>query len=136
MRIGFATKRIREIEGLDPAEWHLPDYMSLVHYIFPNVSISGGHGATLMLSRLFPGSTVDQSTTVQHQYFREPVEGDMIATAEQKRLTYEQVVRDEDCATIFGISDALAAMDDSPIVFGRNEPGNQRLHGFVQEATA
>ncbi len=136
VRIGFATKRIREIEGLDPAEWHLPDYMSLVHYIFPNVSISGGHGDTLMLSRLFPGSTVDQSTTVQHQYFREPVEGDMIATAEQKRLTYEQVVRDEDCATIFGISDALAAMDDSPIVFGRNEPGNQRLHGFVQEATA
>jgi len=49
--------------------------MSLVHYIFPNVSISGGHGDTLMLSKLLPGPTVDRSTTAQFQYHREPVEG-------------------------------------------------------------
>ena len=65
----------------------LPDYMSLVHFVFPNVSISGGHGDTLMLSRLFPGPTVRESTTVQHQYFRVPVEGEMVEKAEEKRRT-------------------------------------------------
>ncbi len=136
VRIGFATKRIHEIEALPPEDWHLPDFMSLVHFVFPNVSISGGLGDTVMLSRLFPGPTVDQSTTVQHLYFREPLEGKMLDNAEQKRLTYEQVVRDEDCATIFGISEALPSMDASPVVFGRNEPGNQRLHEFIREVTA
>jgi len=96
------------------------------------VSMSGGIGDSLMLSRLFPGPTVDRSTTVQHQYFRQPVEGEMIARAEQKRLVYEQVVRDEDCATVFGIGDNLAAMADRDILFGRNEPANQHLHRQIR----
>ncbi len=135
VRIGFANKGIRQVETLPPEQWNLPDCMSLVHYVFPNVSISGGHGDTVMLSRLFPGPDVTQSTTVQTQYFREPVEGDKVAAAEQKRQVYEQVVRDEDCATIFGIGANLPAMSDAPILFGRNEPGNQRLHQFIAQAT-
>ena len=134
-RIGFATKRITELAGSSTIPGPLPDYMSLVHFVFPNVSMSGGHGDTLMLSRLFPGPTVAESTTVQHHYFRQPVEGALAERAEERRQTYERVVRDEDCATIFGISDALGAMDHSPIVFGRNEPANQRLHQFVSEVT-
>ena len=103
--IGFATKLTAL--GADVARGRVvpADYMSLVHYIFPNVSISGGHGDTLMLSRLLPGPTVDRSTTVQFQYYREPVVGELVAIAEEKRMTYEAVVRDEDCATIFGIND-------------------------------
>lgn len=131
VRIGFATKRIAEIDAQPPAEWHLPDFMSLVHYVFPNVSLSGGHGDGLMLSRLFPGPTVDRSLTVQHQYFREPVEGERLRAAEEKRVRYEQVVRDEDAATIFGIDEALPALGDQPILFGRNEPANQRLHETI-----
>ncbi len=112
-----------------------PDYFSLVHYVFPNVSISGGHGDTLMLSKLLPGATVDRSTTVQFQYYREPVVGDMVAVAEEKRQTYEAVVRDEDCATIFGINDGLAAVGDGHFVFGRNEPANQQLHRTIARLT-
>ncbi len=140
VRIGFATKLTASApassEALDGAE--LPDYMSLVHYIFPNVSISGGHGDTLMLSKLLPGPTVDRSTTVQFQYYRQPVVGEQVAIAEVKRQTYEAVVRDEDCATIFGINDGLAAVTDGHFLFGRNEPGNQNLHraiaGYVHPA--
>ena len=131
-RIGFATKRIDEFDQVNAAARHWPDHLSLVHYIFPNVSISGGHGDTIQLSRLLPGPAVHQSTTVQHQYFRQPVEGDMLAAAEEKRLIYEQVVRDEDCATIFAISDALPAMSASPVVFGRNEPANQNMHRYIE----
>jgi phenylpropionate dioxygenase-like ring-hydroxylating dioxygenase large terminal subunit len=132
VRVGFAHKRIGEIDAIPPDELALEDHMSLVHYVFPNVSMSGGLGDSLMLSRLFPGPTVDRSTTVQHQYFRQPVEGELIARAEQKRLVYEQVVRDEDCATVFGIGDSLAAMADQDILFGRNEPANQHLHRQIR----
>ncbi len=132
VRVGFAHKRIGEIDAIPPDELALEDHMSLVHYVFPNVSMSGGLGDSLMLSRLVPGPTVDRSTTVQHQYFRQPVEGELIARAEQKRLVYEQVVRDEDCATVFGIGDSLAAMADQDILFGRNEPANQHLHRQIR----
>jgi phenylpropionate dioxygenase-like ring-hydroxylating dioxygenase large terminal subunit len=135
VRIGFATKRTAVADEQPVSDWNLPDYMSLVHYVFPNVSMSGGHGDTLQLSRLFPGPTVDQSLTAQHQYFRQPVVGDMVEVAEAKRLVYEAVVRDEDCATIFGISAALPALGDGHVLFGRNEPGNQHLHQVIADLT-
>ena len=134
VRVGFATKKTRDTSGpVDPAA--LPEYMSLVHYVFPNVSMSGGHGDTLMLSKLLPGPTVDRSTTVQFQYYREPIVGGLVEVAEEKRRTYEAVVRDEDCATIFGINDALGAIGDGHVVFGRNESGNQHLHETIRAMT-
>jgi phenylpropionate dioxygenase-like ring-hydroxylating dioxygenase large terminal subunit len=136
VRIGFATKLTTSLPETPPEQWNFPDHMSLVNYIFPNVSISGGHGDTIQLSRLYPGPTVDRSMTAQHQYFRQPVEGDMIEAAETKRLLYERVVRDEDCATIFGISAALPGIGDGHLLFGRNEPGNQHLHQTIAAMTS
>ena len=134
VRVGFATKKTRDsAEPFEPGT--LPEYMSLVHYVFPNVSISGGLGDSLMLSKLLPGPTVDRSTTLQFQYYREPVEGTRVEVAEEKRATYEAVVRDEDCATIFGINDALGAIGDGHVVFGRNESGNQHLHHTIRSLT-
>lgn len=135
VRIGFASKLTDQFDP-QASDIDYPDYLSLVHYIFPNVSISGGHGGTLMMSRLLPGPTPDTSTTIQFQFYREPVEGDMVEVAEQKRQTYEAVVRDEDCATIFQIGDALPGMGDRHFVFGRNEPANQNLHRAIAEMTA
>ena len=136
VRIGFATKLTASADDAALDGGNPPDYLSLVHYVFPNVSMSGGHGDTLMLSKLLPGPTVDRSTTVQFQYYREPIVGDMVAVAEEKRLTYEAVVRDEDCATIFGINGGLAAMGDRHFVFGRNEPANQHLHHTIASYTS
>ena len=133
VRVGFANKGINSIDSVPVEELNLHECMSLVHYIFPNVSISGGHSDTIQLSRLFPGPAVHQSTTLQHQYFRQPVVGEMAEAAEAKRAVYEQVVREEDCDTIFTISAALDAMDDIPVVFGRNEAGNQHLHRTIDE---
>jgi phenylpropionate dioxygenase-like ring-hydroxylating dioxygenase large terminal subunit len=136
VRIGFATKMTAGADDAAIDEGNPPDYLSLVHFVFPNVSISGGHGDTVMLSKLLPGRTVDTSTTVQFQYYRQPIVGDMVAVAEQKRQTYEAVVRDEDCATIFGINDSLTAMGDRHFVFGRNEPANQHLHRTIARLTS
>lgn len=135
VRVGFATKETATADSKPREEWYWPDFLSLVHYVFPNVSMSGGHGDTLMLSRLFPGPTVDRSLTMQFQYYRQPIEGEMVEIAEKKRQTYEAVVRDEDCATIFTIGEALPALGDGHVLFGRNEKGNQHLHHTLAELT-
>lgn len=135
VRLSMATRRVTEIDGTPESSWHLPDYMSLVHYVFPNVSISGAHGDTAMLSRLLPGPTVGESTTIQHQYFRQPLDEAGLAAAEEKRLAYERVVREEDYATVFSIGDSLDALGEEPILYGRNELGNQHLHRTVARLT-
>jgi phenylpropionate dioxygenase-like ring-hydroxylating dioxygenase large terminal subunit len=135
VRLTMATRRIDEIERRPSADGYLPDFMSLVHFIFPNVSISGGHGDTAMLSRLLPGPTPDRSTTLQYQYFRKPLDTEGLDLAERKRIAYEQVVRTEDYATVFGIGTALEALGDRPVVFGRNELGNQHLHRTIARFT-
>lgn len=135
VRIGFAAKGI---EQHDPTTAPSPygEIMSLVHYVFPNVSISGGHHDTLMLSRLLPGPGVGESRTLQFQFYREPIVDDLVDVAEEKRRRYEAVVRDEDCATIFGIGAALGAVGDGHFVFGRNEPANQHLHQTIASLTS
>ena len=59
----------------------------------------------------------------------------LIDIAEAKRERYEAVVRDEDCATIFQIGEALDAVGDGHFFFGRNEPANQHLHQTIATMT-
>jgi phenylpropionate dioxygenase-like ring-hydroxylating dioxygenase large terminal subunit len=135
VRLSMATRRIEEIDSVAEADWYLPDYLSVVHFVFPNVSISAAHGHTAMLSRLLPGPTVGESTTIQHQYFRQPLDEEGLRSAEEKRLAYEKVVREEDYATVFSIGASLEALGEGPILYGRNELGNQHLHRMVQAMT-
>ena len=135
VRLSMATRRIEEIDRVAEADWYLPDYLSVVHFVFPNVSISAAHGDTAMLSRLLPGPTVGESTTIQHQYFRQPLDEAGVQAAEEKPLAYEKVVREEDYATVFGIGESLDSLGEGPILYGRNELGNQHLHRTVQQMT-
>jgi len=132
-RIGFASKTTAELAGMPEDQWVLKDRMSMVHYIFPNISMAGGlDDAPLMISRLLPGPTHDRSKTHQFHYYRQPVEGtEAMAKAEERRQMYERVVRDEDYVTGFGITGALAAFGDDHFRFGRNERGNQHLHRTI-----
>lgn len=134
VRIGFANKPILEQRHIPVEEWDMYGAFSLVHFVFPNISISGHPTASLMVSRMFPGPTVRESTVVQYQYFREPLVTDQATReAEAKRQRYADVTYDEDFVTVMGIGrrfDALAAAGDV-FRFGRNEVGNQNLHGWV-----
>ncbi len=134
VRIGFANKPIMEMAGLPDDQWRLPDAMSLVHFVFPNVSISGHPSGGLMMSRIYPGPTPDRCTVAQFQYFREPmVTEDQIAQADAKRELYFGVTRDEDFSTVIQITDAMDAIPDDVIRYGRNEPGNQNLHRWINK---
>ncbi len=64
VRIGFANKPITEIRDRPEEEWPpMFEVMSMVHYVFPNMSISGQPDRPLMVSRLLPGPTPDRSRT-------------------------------------------------------------------------
>jgi phenylpropionate dioxygenase-like ring-hydroxylating dioxygenase large terminal subunit len=133
LRLGFANKPIVEARDTPVEEWDGLQVMSLVHYVFPNISISGQPGGGLMVSRLFPGPTVDQCRVVQYQYFRNPlVTDDAKAEAERKRALYESVTYEEDFVTVMNIGRRFEALKDDVFRFGRNELGNQNLHTWAR----
>jgi phenylpropionate dioxygenase-like ring-hydroxylating dioxygenase large terminal subunit len=140
VRIGFANKPIVEFRDTPPEEW--PDLyacFSLVHFVFPNVSISGHPTTGLMVSRLFPGPSVGECTVIQYQYFREPlVDEAAIADAEAKRKKYEQVTYEEDFITVMNVTRRVDVLADAGEVFrfGRNEIGNQNLHTWLNKLLA
>ncbi len=136
VRIGFANKPLVQMRENPPEEWPLREVMSLVHFVFPNISISGLPGSGLMLSRIFPGDTPSRCRVEQFQYFREPmVTPEQIADADAKRELYFAVTRDEDFSTVIQITDAFPAIADDVIRYGRNEMGNQNLHRWVNKLT-
>ena len=133
VRLGFANKPLLTMRDLPDDEWRLREAMSLVHYVFPNVSISGLPGSGLMLSRIYPGATPSCSTVEQFQYFREPMlTEEQISEADTKRELYYAVTRDEDFATVLQVTAATSASPDDVFRFGRNEQGNQNLHRWVE----
>lgn len=140
VRIGFANKGILEQRDLPVAEWPEPyDCFSLVHYVFPNISISGHPHKSLMVSRIFPGPGVGESTVIQYQYFRDPLDTEeKLAEAEKKRQLYADVTYDEDFVTVMDITRRVDVLAESGDVFrfGRNEMGNQNLHRWVDRLTS
>lgn len=132
VRLGFANKPIVDRKDVPVEEWDLTEVMSLVHYVFPNVSISGQPGRATMMSRMLPGPTVDRSTVVQHHYSRTPIDTPAARQEiETRRLTYADITGVEDFGTVLGINRALPGFEDEPFLLGRNESGNQNLHAWV-----
>ena len=133
-RITFAHKAITTMRDRQDDEWDLIASMSLVHFVFPNVSISGLPGRGFMLSRILPGSTPRHSTVEAFQYFYEPmVSPEQI---EAKRNLYYQVTTEEDYSTVRSITDALPSMAGDVFRYGRNEPGNQNAHRWIDALIA
>jgi hypothetical protein len=56
---------------------------------------------------------------------------EQIADADYKRELYLAVTRDEDFSTVMKITDAMAAIPDDAMRYGRNESGNQNLHRWA-----
>jgi phenylpropionate dioxygenase-like ring-hydroxylating dioxygenase large terminal subunit len=140
VRIGFANKPILDVRDTPPEDWpDMYEAFSLVHYVFPNISISGHPDKSLMVSRLFPGSSPGECTVIQHQYFRSPLDTEeQKAEAEAKRAKYERVTYDEDFTTVMNITRRVEVLAEAGEVFrfGRNEVGNQNLHTWIARLLA
>jgi nitrite reductase/ring-hydroxylating ferredoxin subunit len=115
------------------SEWTTAMLLGGVWTIFPHVSIAsfdaGGRG--VLISQLFPGATVAESTTVQYYLLENAPAAEAVAAVEQQVDFLEHVVRHEDYATGLRQQKALATGARPHVLFGRNEGGGQRFHRFV-----
>ena len=110
--------------------------MTGVWTIFPHVSIasfdSGGRG--VLISQLFPGATPQESYTVQNYLMeRPPADEETRQQAHEQFKFLEYVVREEDYATGLRQQRALSTDTMPHVMFGRNEGGGQRFHGWVEK---
>ncbi len=119
-------------------EWTDADLTAGVWTIFPHVSIAGfDNGSIYMVSQLFPGRSVGESVTTQTFLHtgEEPDEGEAALIAERMAFNLH-VVRDEDYFTGLRIQRNVETGAKREFVFGRNEGGGQRFHGWVDQLLA
>jgi len=132
-RIVFGRTNLGELAGIPEPDWMPADHIRLIHSVFPNLSVSGIIGDHALVSQVFPGPTVERTTTVQTIMVRQPVTTpESEAAARQFSDMVLQAVRDEDYAMGFRIQDALASGGNDAFVFGRNEPSLQHYHSWVE----
>jgi phenylpropionate dioxygenase-like ring-hydroxylating dioxygenase large terminal subunit len=121
-----------------PEEWPLSALTSGVWTIFPHVSIAsfdaGGRG--VMVSQLFPGESAGESYTVQNYLMEKPPSDEQREAADKMFGMLEFVVREEDYATGLRQQRALQSGARSHVLFGRNEGGGQRFHGYTDRVIA
>jgi len=137
-RVSAPDHRILALDGIPEAEWPDNSLVSGVWTIFPHVSVAAfdAGGKLYMVSQLFPGATPEQSVTVQNFLATfEPDEESMVAI--EKTMDFLlHVVRDEDYATGNRIQRAARTGAKAEFLFGRNEGGGQRFHGWVDALLA
>jgi hypothetical protein len=101
--------------------------------VFPHVSVAGNGGRGAMISQLFPGPTSDRSRTVQTHLIAKSATDEERAQTLERADFLEWVVNEEDYKTGLGIQSALGSGANTEFVFGRNEPGNQVFHRWVDD---
>ena len=136
-RVMFAKHKLPELRDLPEGDWEPTDHIGPVHTIFPCLSLAGAWRDFALVSLLIPGPTPDRSRTMQTFITRHAVETEADRKqAEQATDFLFTVVRDEDYATGFGITSALAADPDRELVFGRNELSLHHFHRWVDRLVA
>lgn len=130
-RVAFARRNLHELRDIPRDEWRPGGHIGLVHTVFPHVSVAGNGGLGMMVSQLIPGPTPDRSRTIQTHVVTPNASDEERSQTLQRADFLEWVVTEEDYKTGLGIQAALASGANTEFLFGRNEPGNQRFHRWV-----
>ena len=131
-RIGFANQDIEKLRETSTDAWEQDDGFGFVRTLFPNVSLAVGDRGGLV-SQLLPGPTPDRSKTIQTYLRAElPQTGEERKRADLEVEMFHAAVRDEDYVTVAGVQQGMESGAIDEVLFGRNEPGNQRLHRWIE----
>ena len=133
-RVSSPDDRTLALQETPEDEWTIRKLTSGVWTIFPHVSIARFDAGVplFMVSQLLPGDTPGTSMTTQHFLAAEDP-SEHLETIEKQTEFLLHVVRDEDYFTGIRIGKALATGALDKVMFGRNEAGGQRFHGWVQD---
>jgi nitrite reductase/ring-hydroxylating ferredoxin subunit len=137
-RVSSPDPRLGELEAAPEEAWNTAPLLGGVWTIFPHVSIASfdGGGRGVMISQLFPGESPTSSFTVQNYLMEKPPSPEQVEAATAQFALLESVVRDEDYATGIRQQRALMSGGKSHVMFGRNEGGGQRFHGWLDRLLA
>ncbi|MGB3711558.1 MAG: aromatic ring-hydroxylating dioxygenase subunit alpha [Erythrobacter sp.] len=128
-----------DLEAMNDADLPQDVLVQGVWTIFPHISIAsfyGGGQRGAMISQLFPGDTVGESTTTQYYVMEnQPETDEQVASAREQFDFLEVVVRDEDYATGKRQHKALQSGMLDHVLFGKNERGGQQFHQWVEKLT-
>lgn len=130
-RVAFARRNLHELRDIAREDWQAGGHIGLVHTVFPHVSVAGNGGTGMMVSQLIPGPTPDRSRTIQTHVITADASDEQREQTKQRADFLEWVVNEEDYKTGLGIQAALASGANTEFLFGRNEPGNQCFHEWV-----
>ena len=134
-RVTSPDHRILALDDIAEEDWSLNKISSGVWTIFPHVSIAAFEAPRklYMVSQLFPGDDPDTSMTTQNFLATFEVDDDAMAAIEQQMAFLLGVVRDEDYYTGKRIQRTVKTGAKTHFMFGRNEAGGQRFHGWVDD---
>lgn len=131
--IAFPQKGMAKLREVPAGELHLHenDGYDFIRALFPNVSIFVAPEIT-QIAQLIPGPTVAENRTVLHFISRRAPHTDEERQANETMMDWlRQVVQEEDYDLGLEIQKGLASGAHEHVTFGRNEPGNQYFHKWV-----
>ncbi len=143
-RVTSPDQRMLALDGVPEDQWSDELLTAGVWTIFPHTSIAGfkvegedgAGGRMYMVSTLFPGADPDSSVTVQNFLAGFDPPDSLRPTIEAQQEFLLRVVRDEDYFTGNRIQRSVKTGAKSEFLFGRNEAGGQRFHGWVDRLMA
>jgi phenylpropionate dioxygenase-like ring-hydroxylating dioxygenase large terminal subunit len=132
-RVSGPDRHYDKLAATPESEWDESQLVGGVWTIFPHVSVAAfdAGGKMYMVSALFPGTTPDDSVTVQTFLHTQPADADQARVVAEKMEFLKYVVRDEDYYTGIRIQKAMKTGAKPDVLFGRNEGGGQRFHRWV-----
>jgi phenylpropionate dioxygenase-like ring-hydroxylating dioxygenase large terminal subunit len=132
-RVSMPNPGLLEFDSIPEDDWPLEQILGGVWTVFPHISIADfdAEGKLFMISQLFPGTTLDTSTTIQNFLAVDEPSPETQKVIEEQMAFLFKVVRDEDYAMGKRIQRTLEAGSARDVLFGRNELGGQRFHRWV-----
>ena len=137
-RVQAPSDDLAALAALPETDRTVESMLGGVWTIFPHISIASFDrgGRAVMISQLLPGAQVGESFTTQIYLTEKVPDAAGAAELDAQFKFLEHVVRDEDYATGLRQQEALESGLRPTVLFGRNEGGAQRFHGWVDRVLA
>ncbi|MFZ2994858.1 aromatic ring-hydroxylating oxygenase subunit alpha [Sphingobium sp.] len=135
-RITTPDPTLLKLEGQPEAEWDLKSMLKGVWPMFPNAALISidGRGSAMMFSQIFPGNSVLEGYSTHVFLTEKELTDEAEREAAEAQFTFlVEVLRDEDYTAAEGIQKNLLTGARDHILFGRNEPGGQAFHGWIDD---
>ncbi len=136
-RLVFAQRSILGLADQPERDWDPRPHLTVVHTVFPQVSIAGGWDDRALFSTVVPGADPSTSRTMQTVLLRTaPASRSEVMSARAYAGSMQRTVRDEDYGVGVAIQRGLGAITDDVLLLGRNEIGVQHFHAALDAALA